>query len=153
MIDPFNRRVTGLRISLTQRCNLNCKYCHHEGEPHASEEMTTEEVLRIVSLASSLGIKRVKYTGGEPLLREDLCDIIRGSVEIGLEDVGVTTNGTLLKSKATALVQAGLRRINVSIPSLAPYLYSTLTGGDLKNTIDGISHAAEIGLNVKINVV
>lgn len=153
MIDPYNRRITGLRVSLTQRCNLNCKYCHHEGESRTSEEMATEEVLKIVRIASSLGIRRVKYTGGEPLLRDDLIDIIRGSFAIGLDDVALTTNGTLLKGKVPELFQAGLRRINVSIPCLDPSLYSALTGGDLITAIDGISEAAGIGINVKINVV
>ncbi|TDA39435.1 MAG: GTP 3',8-cyclase MoaA [Candidatus Methanomethylicota archaeon] len=153
LIDPYSRRITGLRISLTQRCNLNCKYCHHEGEGRTSGEMTAAEVLRIVKVASSLGIRRVKYTGGEPLLRGDLNEIIKGSVAIGLEDVAITTNGTLLRGKASELNAAGLRRMNVSIPSLDPSLYHSLTGGDLVNTISGIAEAAECGIKIKINTV
>lgn len=153
MIDPYNRRITGLRVSLTQRCNLNCRYCHHEGENATSAEMSAEEVLRIVKVANSLGIRRVKYTGGEPLLRGDLVDIIRGSVELGLEDVAITTNGTLLKGRVAELTNAGLRRMNVSIPSLDPSLYLTLTGGDLARTIGGITEAADSGIHIKINTV
>jgi len=153
LIDPYNRKITGLRISLTQRCNLNCRYCHHEGESRSSEEMTSDEILRIVKIASSLGIRRVKYTGGEPLLRSDLKDIIKGSVSIGLDDVAITTNGTLLKGRISELIGAGLRRMNVSIPSLDPSLYKSLTGGDLTKTIDGIAEAAGGGINIKINTV
>ncbi|MDH5806376.1 MAG: GTP 3',8-cyclase MoaA [Candidatus Methanomethylicaceae archaeon] len=153
MIDPFNREITGLRISLTQKCNFNCKYCHHEGEFQVNREMTCEEILRIVKIAHELGIKRVKYTGGEPLLREDLIEIIKGSIEIGLEDVAITTNGSLLKGKSKSLFMAGLRRINVSIPSLNPKIYSNITGGNLFDTINGIMDAVENGLKIKINVV
>ncbi|MDH5811091.1 MAG: GTP 3',8-cyclase MoaA [Candidatus Methanomethylicaceae archaeon] len=153
MIDPYRRRITGLRISLTQRCNLNCRYCHHEGEGRTSEEMTAGEVLRILKIASSLGIRRVKYTGGEPLLRDDLSEIIKGSVAMGLEDVAITTNGTLLKGRIPELTRAGLKRMNVSIPSLDPSLYFSLTGGDLSRTISGIGEAAEGGINIKINTV
>lgn len=153
LIDPFDREITGLRVSLTQRCNFNCRYCHHEGEFQSDGEMTCEEVLRIVKIAHELGVKRVKYTGGEPLLREDLTEIIRGSVEIGLEDVAITTNGSLLKGRSKSLFMAGLRRINVSVPSLNPKTYHDITGGDLSATIDGIMDAVENGLKVKINVV
>ncbi len=152
-MDPYNRRITGLRVSLTQRCNLNCRYCHHEGEDRTSGEMTAGEILRIIKLASSLGIRRVKYTGGEPLLRDDLPEIIRGSVAIGLEDVAITTNGTLLKGRVAELTKAGLRRMNISIPSLNPSVYSALTGGDLTNTIDGVTEAADSRINIKINTV
>lgn len=153
MYDLFNRLITGLRISLTQRCNLNCIYCHHEGELQANKEMTKDEVLRIARIAHSLGIKRVKYTGGEPLLREDLVEIIRGSIEIGFEDVAITTNGSLLKGKSEALSKAGLRRINVSLPSLNPKIYLNITGGDINNVISGIYDAVSNGIKVKINVV
>lgn len=153
LIDPYNRVITGLRISLTQKCNLNCKYCHHEGELPADKEMKCEEVLRIVKVARELGIKRVKYTGGEPLLREDLAEIIRRSIEIGLEDVAITTNGSLLKEKVKELYMAGLRRLNVSIPSLNPRLYSNITGGNLSDVINGVVEAVESGLKIKINVV
>lgn len=153
MIDPFGRTVRGLRISLTQKCNLDCIYCHHEGEGHAASEMTASEVLRIVSVAKSVGVRRVKYTGGEPLLRMDLANIIKGTIAMDLEDVAITTNGTLLRSQAEALHSAGLRRLNVSLPSIRPCVYSSLTKGTLRRVFSGIKVAKAMGMDVKINVV
>lgn len=153
MIDPFGRTVRGLRVSLTQRCNLDCIYCHHEGEAHAASEMNLDEVLRVVRVAKSVGVRRVKYTGGEPLLRRDLADIIKGTIAMDLEDVAITTNGTLLKSKAEALYRAGLHRLNVSMPSIRPCVYSSLTKGTLQRVFSGIKVAKGLGMDVKINVV
>jgi cyclic pyranopterin phosphate synthase len=151
--DPSGRPIKGIRISLTQRCNLNCFYCHHEGEADAKYEMSVEEVLRIVSIAFSLGIRRVKYTGGEPLLREDLPEIIRRTVSIGMEDTAITTNGSLLRGRATALKEAGLGRLNLSLPSIKPEVYASLTGGLLKDAIEGAREASRLGIEIKANVV
>jgi len=135
LIDPYGRTVSGLRVSLTQSCNLNCTYCHHEGEGASGIEMTTDEVLRIVGVARSLGVRRVKYTGGEPLLRSDISEIIKGTTSMNLEDVAITTNGSLLKQYAQNLVDAGLRRLNVSLPSIRPEVYCSLTGGSLDDAM------------------
>jgi cyclic pyranopterin phosphate synthase len=151
--DPDGRPIKGIRISLTQRCNLNCFYCHHEGEAGVKEEMDAGEVLRIVRVASSLGVRRVKYTGGEPLLRADLPEIIRRTVLQGMEDTAITTNGSLLKGQANALHSAGLRRLNLSLPSIKPKVYSSLTGGRLSDAMEGASEAAGLGIEIKINVV
>jgi cyclic pyranopterin phosphate synthase len=151
--DPDGRPIKGIRISLTQRCNLNCFYCHHEGEAGVKEEMDAEEVLRIVKVAFSLGIRRVKYTGGEPLLRADLPEIIRRTVLQGMEDTAITTNGSLLKGQASALHSAGLRRLNLSMPSIKPKVYATLTGGRLSEAMEGASEAAGLGIEIKVNVV
>jgi len=153
LIDPYGRVVRGLRVSLTQRCNLNCIYCHHEGEGASGGEMTTAEVLRIVKVARSLGVRRVKYTGGEPLLRSDIIEVIRGTVSMNLEDVAITTNGSLLKRSARDLVGAGLHRLNVSIPSIRPEVYRSLTGGSLDAAIEGIREAGRLGMEIKVNVV
>ncbi len=153
MIDPFGRTVRGLRISLTQRCNLDCVYCHHEGEADVATEMTRDEVLRIVRVAKSVGVGRVKYTGGEPLLRHDLTEIIRGTIAMDLEDVAITTNGTLLRSKAEELSSAGLRRLNVSLPSIRPCVYASLTKGALAEVFAGIRVAKALGMDIKINAV
>jgi len=153
MIDPFGRTVRGLRVSLTQRCNLNCIYCHHEGEGGISSEMTGDEVLRIVRVAKSLGVGRVKYTGGEPLLRRDLPEIISGTIAMGMEDVAITTNGTLLKERVRELRDAGLRRLNVSMPSIRPCVYASLTKGALAEVFAGIKVAKDLGIDIKINVV
>jgi cyclic pyranopterin phosphate synthase len=153
MKDSYQRPIKGLRISITQRCNLNCFYCHHEGEAGANEEMSADEIIRIVRVASTLGVRRVKYTGGEPLLRSDLPEIIRRTVSLGMEDTAITTNGSLLKGKAIALRKAGLQRLNLSLPSLKPDVYSSLTGGHLKDAIEGASEASRSGIEIKINVV
>lgn len=153
MEDPDGRRIKGIRISLTQRCNLNCFYCHHEGEAGAGGEMTADEVVRIARVASSMGIKRVKYTGGEPLLRRDLPEIIRRTVSLGMEDTAITTNGSLLKGQASALKDAGLRRLNLSLPSMKPEVYASLTGGRLRDAVEGAEAASRLGIEIKINVV
>ncbi|HDD72435.1 MAG TPA: radical SAM protein, partial [Candidatus Bathyarchaeota archaeon] len=104
VVDRFGRPVTSVRISVTQRCNLACIYCHREGEQAAHEEMTVEEISRIVEAAASLGISKVKLTGGEPLLREDILDIVSAiSSTPGVEEVSMTTNGVLLKDMAWKL--------------------------------------------------
>jgi len=136
LIDRYGREVRGLRVSLTQRCNLNCVYCHHEGETSPISEMTSKEVLRIVRVAKSLGVRRVKYTGGEPLLREDLSEIIHGTLALDLEDVAITTNGTLLKRQVDSLAVAGLRRLNVSLPSIRPCVYTSLTEGQFSDVFE-----------------
>lgn len=153
MRDPAGRPLKGIRISLTQRCNLNCFYCHHEGEGSATEEMATDEVLRIVRVAHSLGITRVKYTGGEPLLRGDLPEIIGRTVSEGMDDTAITTNGCLLKARAAALWEAGLRRLNLSLPSLREDVYTSLTGGRLGHALEGAFEASRLGMAIKVNVV
>ncbi len=140
-------------MSLTQRCNLICAYCHHEGETAARGEMSATEVLRIVKTARDLGITRIKYTGGEPLLRADIVEIVEGSVGLNLEDVSLTTNGTLLAAYSRQLAGAGLRRINVSLPSVRPAVYASLTGGDLGIVMDGLRGARDAGIRIKINSV
>ncbi|MGF3498181.1 MAG: GTP 3',8-cyclase MoaA [Candidatus Methanosuratincola sp.] len=153
LIDRYGRRVLGIRMSLTQRCNLNCVYCHHEGERSPSGEMHTDEILRILRVARDLGMLRVKFTGGEPLLRKDLGGIIAYAYALGLEDVGVTTNGQLLRERALELYEAGLRRLNLSLPSVDPNVYRSITGGELSNVIDGLEAARRLGINMKINTV
>lgn len=153
MIDPYGRVVKGMRISLTQRCNLNCIYCHHEGEGVSTDEMSCGEVIRILRVAVSLGVKRVKLTGGEPLLREDLKGMVREAVSLGLEDVAITTNGTLLKAHACELASAGLHRLNVSLPSSNPKVYRSITGGYLDEVLHGMDEARRQGLEIKLNAV
>lgn len=153
LTDSYGRRILGIRMSLTQQCNLNCVYCHHEGERSPSGEMHTDEILRILRVARDLGIKRVKFTGGEPLLREDLGGIIAYSHALGLEDVGVTTNGQLLRERALELHEAGLRRLNLSLPSVDPMVYRSITGGDLTTVVEGLKAARRLGIHVKLNTV
>jgi len=155
--DSFGRPVENLRVSVTQRCNFNCIYCHSEGqEPNYKVEMSAEEIERIVRLAASLGVYSVKLTGGEPLLRSDIIDITRRISNVpGIKDVSMTTNGFLLVQYADQLKEAGLSRVNVSLDTLKPERFRFITGINAhENVINGIIRAVEVGLNpVKVNVV
>ncbi|MDN7023530.1 GTP 3',8-cyclase MoaA [Methanoculleus sp. FWC-SCC1] len=151
--DAYGRTVTNLRISLTQRCNLACIYCHAEGEVDPKEQMSVEEIAEIMQVGKKFGIRSIKLTGGEPLLRPDILDIIR-AVPPGIE-VSMTTNGTLLAEKAQALKAAGLSRVNVSLDTLKRERYQEITGKDqLDRVLAGIRAAIDAGLTpVKLNMV
>jgi cyclic pyranopterin phosphate synthase len=151
--DPFSRPVSNLRISLTPKCNLACVYCHREGEDKSEAPLTAAEIAEVLKVAAHFGIRSVKFTGGEPMLRPDLLEIIR-SVPAGMES-SITTNGTLLAGLAADLKQAGLRRVNVSIDSLNHDTYKKITGTDkLDDVLAGINAAVEAGLTpVKLNMV
>jgi len=157
LFDNCGRPALNLRISLTQRCNLRCVYCHREGQTPGSRlpEMTTDEVLRIARMAVSLGMTRIKLTGGEPLLRSDIVDIVRGVAAIpGLHDLAMTTNGTRLSLLAQPLKDAGLRRVNINLPSLDSKTYSMVNGGDLNEALNGVGAAVKASLNpVKLNTL
>ncbi|MGB9176672.1 MAG: GTP 3',8-cyclase MoaA, partial [Methanoregula sp.] len=151
--DSFNRPVSNLRISLTPQCNLSCIYCHREGEKDPEAPLTAAEIAEVLRVAAGFGIRSVKFTGGEPLLRPDLIEIVK-SVPAGVES-SLTTNGTLLAGLAADLKQAGLRRVNVSIDSLDPATYKRIAGTDrLSDVLDGIDAALATGLTpVKLNMV
>lgn len=155
MVDSFGRMVTGLRIALTHRCNLKCIYCHHEGELEPEREIPAEMVASIAKAAADLGVRSLKFTGGEPLLRKDLADLI-SQMPDGLE-VSLTTNGILLARQAHDLADAGLDRVNVSLDSLRPETYSAITGckeGDMQKVLAGIKASNDEGLApIKMNVV
>ena len=153
--DNYERPVLNLRISVTQKCDKHCPYCHREGERKPSTVMTVDEIVRIVRIAISLGISRVKLTGGEPLLRKEIVEIVRGINGLeGLTDLSITTNGTHMKGLAKDLKKAGLGRVNVSLPTLDPDVYLSLMGGDLEDAIDGVRAAVEAGLHpVKVNML
>jgi cyclic pyranopterin phosphate synthase len=151
--DPFNRPVSNLRISLTPKCNLSCIYCHREGEKDPEASLTAAEIAEVLRVAAGFGIRSIKFTGGEPLLRPDLIEIVK-SVPAGIES-SLTTNGTLLAGLAADLKQAGLRRANVSIDSLDPATYKKIAGTDrLSDVLEGIDAALATGLTpVKLNMV
>jgi len=157
LFDNCGRPTNNLRISLTQRCNLRCVYCHREGESSgsASSEMSVNEVLRIAKVAVSLGISRIKLTGGEPLLRSDIVEVVRGLAELrGLRDLSMTTNGTRLSVLAGPLREAGLMRVNVNLPSLDEKTYDMLCGGDLREVLDGVEAAVKADFYpVKLNML
>lgn len=151
--DPYNRTVTNIRISLTPKCNLRCIYCHAEGEVAPDYEMSVEEIAEILRVAAGFEMKSVKFTGGEPLMRRDLVEIVE-SVPGHMES-SLTTNGTLLAPIASELKEAGLSRVNVSLDSLRPERYAEITGRDrLGDVLDGIDAALDAGLTpIKINTV
>jgi len=157
--DNFNRPVLNLRISVTQRCNLHCPYCHREGqekEPNDSViEMTAAEIIRLAKIAISLGIGKIKLTGGEPLLRKDILDVVAGIAGLeGLQDLSMTTNGAFLESLAKDLQARGLMRVNISLPSLTADIYGELMGGNLEDVLRGVSAAVDAGLYpVKLNML
>lgn len=155
LVDPFNRNITGLRMAVTARCNLHCLYCHHEGDVGSNCEMSSEMACNIVKAGYELGMNALKITGGEPLLRRDLEEIV-GLVPEKM-DVSLTTNGISLSERARSLKLAGLDRVNVSLDSLKDDRYCQITGartGDLKRVLNGIDSAIEFDLcPVKINMV
>lgn len=160
LVDGFGRTVTYLRVSVTDRCDLRCVYCmseHMTFLPKA-EVLTLEELDRISSAFVMLGVKKLRITGGEPLVRKGLMTLIgnlgRHLKSGALEELTLTTNGTQLAQFAGQLADAGVRRINVSLDTLKPDLFRTLTrGGDIAKVIAGIDAAQAAGLRVKLNAV
>jgi cyclic pyranopterin phosphate synthase len=156
--DKYGRTIDYLRISITDHCNLRCLYCVTDNiswVPH-EEILRFEEITKIVNVFAREGIRKIRITGGEPLMRKGLPEFISQLSRIeGLDDLSVTTNGVLLESQAKALKQAGLKRINVSLDTLKPERYKIITGRDFfHQTWEGIQIAKKIGLSpVKINVV
>ena len=158
LVDNYGRPLLNLRIALTKPCNLYCSFCHAEGENKNVEnsvEMTAEEVVRIARIAVNLGVSKVKLTGGEPLLRKDIVQIVKGIAALpGLEELSMTTNGTLLEPLAKELRTSGLKRVNINLPTLDGETYCKLTGGRLENVLGGVKAAVEAGLNpVKLNML
>jgi cyclic pyranopterin phosphate synthase len=158
LIDSFGRVATDLRISVTDRCNLRCTYCMPEAGMDwlaRSEVLTLEEIVRLVSLFRDEGVRTVRVTGGEPLVRRDICDIVHGLSALGLDDLSMTTNGVLLQKSAAALADAGLQRVNVSLDSLHRDRYNLITRrDDLDAALAGLRAAHAAGLRpVKINCV
>lgn len=154
LVDPFGRRVNSLRISVTQRCDFNCFFCHREGESNPHGVMTPEEIEAIVSTAAFLGVRKIKLTGGEPLLREDIVEVVR-RISPYVDEVSMTTNALHLEEKARELREAGLRRVNVSLHSACPEIFKEITGWNvLPEVKEGVMAAIEAGLRpVKLNMV
>ncbi len=153
LIDRWGRPVTDLRISVTNSCNYSCFFCHREGHYLSGSEMLPEEFGRLVRILSKHGVRRVKLTGGEPLMRADLEDVIREIRSSGVEEVSLVTNGFFLRERARSLKEAGLDRVNVSIHSLKRDVYTRITGVDgLDRVTEGIDEALRWGLApLKIN--
>ena len=153
--DNCGRPVLNLRISVTQKCNMRCPYCHREGETNPSTVISAEEIARIVKTALGLGISRVKLTGGEPLIRKDIQEIVENIAQLqGLSDLSMVTNGTFLKDIAKHLKRKGLNRVNISLPTLNPRTYRDLMGGNLRDAIEGVRAAVKAELYpVKLNML
>ena len=157
--DACGRPLLNLRLAVTARCNLRCSYCHGEGQekPHESlaREMTVDEIARVVKVAAHLGISRVKLTGGEPLVRSGIADIVAGiSHTPGITDISMTTNGTLLAPSARRLRENGLQRVNISLPTLDGEVFRDLTGGKIEHVMEGVKAAVDVGFSpVKLNML
>ncbi|MBO8158264.1 GTP 3',8-cyclase MoaA [Thermosyntropha sp.] len=160
MVDRFGREINYMRISVTDRCNLRCLYCMpEEGIDYKlthKDILSLEELARLTRVAASVGIKKVRLTGGEPLVRKNIEKLVEYIAEIPeIDDIALTTNGVKFKVMATRLKKAGLKRVNFSLDSLKPERFSYITrGGDIKPVMEGIFTALELGLNpIKINTV
>jgi len=149
-----DKLVRNLRVCITEKCNLKCFFCHREWDPSSNCLLEVKDIVKIVEAASSLGIKNVKITGGEPLVRSDIVEIISRIFPL-VDEVSLVTNGVLLEDYASDLKRAGLSRVNVSLPSLDSSKYESMTGGgDISRVLKGIEAAREVGLTpVKINMV
>ncbi len=159
MLDQFNRNITYLRISVTDRCNLRCTYCMPEEciiQKDRTHILSFDEIIDVVKFASVARITKIRLTGGEPLVRKGLPELIsRISGIEGIKEVTLTTNGILLSQMARSLKQAGLNRVNISLDTLNPEKYRQITRvGNLKDVLVGIDAAKAVGLEpVKINFV
>ena len=157
-MDAFGRIVDYLRISVTDRCNERCLYCLPEGYKgweRKADHLSEEEILRVVRIAADMGFRKFRLTGGEPLVRADLPDIVRGMASVpGVEHIGLSTNGTRLAALAGTLRQAGAATVNVSLDAFDPALYRRITGGDVNAVLAGIRAAVSSRFEcVKLNCV
>lgn len=159
MKDSFGREINYLRISLTDRCNLRCEYCMPEkgvDKLKHCDILSLEEIFEITKAFVETGINKIRFTGGEPLVRVGVTDLISRVAKLdGVREIAMTTNGILLKDYATKLKDAGLTRLNISLDTLDADKYKEITrGGDIQKVLDGIEAAREVGLTpIKINTV
>lgn len=157
LIDRYGRVVKDLRISVTPRCNLRCTYCDPLGLGHNEPPGTVSarDVANVILAAADLGLDSVRFTGGEPLLRKDLPQMIAHAKHVaGIRDVAITTNASLLARRLPDLLDAGLDRVNISLDALDPDVFRAITRGSIRPVLAGIEAAAEAGLTpVKLNTV
>lgn len=157
--DSFGRNVSYLRLSVTDRCDLRCVYCMSQDMVFLPKKqlLTIEELYRISSVMMSLGIRKIRVTGGEPLVRRNIMQLfamLAPHIEVDLDEVTLTTNGTLLDRYASELVSFGVKRINISLDTLNPARYKETTRlGDIDNVLRGIDAGLKAGLKIKINTV
>ena len=158
LVDPFNRTISYVRLSVTDKCNLRCFYClpkHFKDFEQPSHWLTFDEIQRVIAAFADLGVARVRITGGEPLVRKDLAGLAGRLYQLdGIQDLSLSTNAVLLARHAQALHHAGVSRINVSLDSLKPERFEQITGGSLEAVIAGLMAAKDCGMDpIKINMV
>lgn len=159
MIDRLGRNITYLRISVTELCNLRCRYCMPAGgicKKRHEDMLTEDELIQAVEAAASLGITKLRITGGEPLIKKNIVSICRRAASVpGIEELCLTTNGLLLPELAAPLREAGVRRINLSLDTLDPKKYADITrGGSLEQALAGLQAALDAGFDkIKLNAV
>lgn len=163
IVDKLGRPIRDLRISVTDRCNFRCSYCMPKevfGDDYVflpkSELLSFEEIERLARIFALLGVKKLRLTGGEPLMRRDIATLIAKLTKIdGIEDIGLTTNGVLLGQQAQALYDAGLRRLNMSLDALDPQIFGEMNGRGIKPDLilRNIDRAKDIGFTMKVNMV
>lgn len=153
--DKYERPILSLRITITNRCNENCLYCHHDGMVTSKDEMTSDELYTICKIAKRIGVKKIRLSGGDPLIRKDIVEIVEKIASLDFKDISLTTNGVLLDQYAQDLKNAGLDRVNISLDTLDKETYKKVTNLDyLDEAKAGILKAVEVGLYpVKINMV
>ncbi len=161
--DQLGRMLRDLRISVTDKCNFRCPYCMPKsrfGPGHRflprSEALDAKEIVRLAAIFQSLGVTKIRLTGGEPLLRTDLAEIVEGIAALGIPDIALTTNGALLRRWAVRLRDAGLHRVTVSLDSLDPTVFSSMSDSRIEvgEVLDGIAAARDVGLSpIKLNCV
>ena len=159
LVDSFGRRITYVRLSVTDRCDLRCRYCMAEHMQFLPKRdiLTLEEMVELSDILIARGVRKIRLTGGEPLVRKGMMELVRSlgqRVGSGLDELVLTTNGTRLERFAAELHDAGIRRINVSLDSRQPERFGHITrGGDLSQVLRGIDAALTAGLAIKINMV
>lgn len=158
LIDSFGRKIDYLRLSVTDRCDFRCSYCMPPGfreMASRSQVLTGEEIIRLAGLFATLGIRKIRLTGGEPLVRADIVEIAQEIGRLpGLEDLSLSTNGSQLARYAASLYGAGVSRINVSLDSLEPSIFRRITRGDLTSVLDGLRRARDVGMApIKLNML
>lgn len=156
MKDKFNREIDYLRISLTEACNLRCIYCMPEGEVCFKNHkgLTDKEIKYLIDIFGDIGLKKIRFTGGEPLLRKNIVELVSKAKEKEIGKIALTTNGVLLPKYIDDLINAGLNEINISLDSLNEEVFRKITrGGNLITVVDSIKRAVNKGIKVKINAV
>lgn len=158
LIDPFNRKIEYLRLSVTDKCNMRCFYCmpkHFKGFEQPDNWLTFDEIERVIGAFAELGVSKVRVTGGEPLVRKNLNELVSRIKQLpGVDDLSLSTNAVLLSRHAQSLHEAGVSRLNISLDSLKPERFKEITGSELQPVLDGLMAAKAEGFApIKINML